>query len=197
MQLVIASNNIKKRREIAAILADLAIAIVPAGATRFVEVVEDGDDFTANAAKKARAFAAANGKPTIADDSGLEVGVLNGRPGVHSSRYAGDGADDAANNAKLLAELAGSRDRRARFVCAVHLAFPDRETGISATGEVAGIILEQPRGDGGFGYDPLFFCPELGKTFAEAAATEKARVSHRGRALMALAEKIRALPEKN
>lgn len=193
LRLVIASNNKKKRREIAAILSDLNIDIVPEAQTTFVDVVENGDSFAANAAKKAEAFAAANHLPALADDSGLEVDALGGRPGVLSSRYAGKNAVDTANNARLLAELADGSRRGARFVCAVHLAFPDSTTGITARGEVYGAILEKATGTGGFGYDPLFFCPELGKTFAEAAPDEKARVSHRGRALAALAEKLKAL----
>jgi XTP/dITP diphosphohydrolase len=191
MRLVIASNNAKKRTEIARILADLAIDIVPPEATRFVDVVEDGADFAANARKKAEAFATANACPALADDSGLVVDALAGAPGVYSSRYAGPNADDAANNAKLLAAMRGKAVRTARFVCALHLAWPDRREAVTAEGIVEGMIAEAAEGTAGFGYDPLFFCPELGKRFAAASPEEKASVSHRGRALRLLAEKLR------
>jgi XTP/dITP diphosphohydrolase len=190
MKLVIASNNARKRHEIAAILDRLGIEIVPAESTRFVEVVEDGDSFAANARKKAEAFAAANGCAALADDSGLMVDALDGAPGVYSSRYAGEEADDAANNVRLLEELAGNSERDARFVCALHLTFADGQSPLTAEGQVEGCILEAAAGEGGFGYDPLFFCPELGKAFALATPEEKASVSHRGRALRLLAEKL-------
>lgn len=191
MRLVIASNNAKKRAEIARILEGLAIDIVPPGATRFVDVVEDGADFAANARKKAEAFAAANACPALADDSGLMVDALAGAPGVYSSRYAGPDANDAANNAKLLAAMRGKVERSARFVCALHLAWPDGKEPVTAEGSVEGMIAEAPEGTAGFGYDPLFFCPELGKRFAVASPEEKASVSHRGRALRLLAERLR------
>jgi len=190
MRLVIASNNAKKRREIATILEGLGIEIVAADQTRFVEVVEDGNSFAANAAKKAEAFAAANGCAALADDSGLMVDALDGAPGIYSSRYAGEEGNDAANNARLLRELDGKPERAARFVCALHLAFADGKPPLVAEGVVAGRILEAAEGDGGFGYDPLFFSPELGKPFAVASPEEKASVSHRGRALHHLAEQL-------
>jgi len=193
MRLVIASNNAKKRAEIARILDHLAIEIVPAEQTVFVDVVEDGATFAANAQKKAEAFAAANGCPALADDSGLIVDALDGAPGVYSSRFAGPDACDADNNAKLLAVMRGMGERRARFVCALHLTWPDGRSALTAEGRVEGQIVERPCGGSGFGYDPLFFCPELGKTFAEANPKEKAGVSHRGRALRLLANKLRVL----
>ncbi len=186
MQLVIASNNKHKRREIAAILATAGIDIVPASETHFVTVMEDGDTFATNAEKKALAFAQANGCAALADDSGLMVDALDGAPGVRSSRYAGESATDADNNARLLEEMHGISRREARFVCAVHVAFPDGRPALTAEGCVDGRILEAPDGEGGFGYDPLFYCPELGKSFARATPAEKAAVSHRGRALRAL-----------
>jgi XTP/dITP diphosphohydrolase len=193
MRLVIASNNVKKRAEIARILEGLAIDIVPAAQTAFVDVVEDGATFAANARKKAEAFAAANGCPALADDSGLMVDALDGKPGVYSSRYAGPDAVDADNNAKLLATMEGVTQRRARFVCALHLAWPDARAPLTAEGTVEGRIVDTPSGEAGFGYDPLFFCPELDKTFAQASAGEKANVSHRGRALRQLADRLHAL----
>ena len=193
MQLVVASNNLKKRREIGAILGTLGIDIVPAEQTRFIEVVEDGDAFAANAKKKARAFAAANKLPTLADDSGLMVEALGGAPGVYSSRYAGETASDTDNNNKLLKEMSGVENRKARFVCALHLIIPSENEIITTEGQVDGLILEEPDGVAGFGYDPLFYCPELGKCFARATAEEKASVSHRGRALRDMAVKLGAL----
>ncbi|MDX8410280.1 MAG: RdgB/HAM1 family non-canonical purine NTP pyrophosphatase [Mariprofundaceae bacterium] len=190
MRLVIASNNAKKRAEITAVLDRLGMGIVPAEQTSFVEVVEDGDSFSENARKKAEAFARANHLPALADDSGLCVDALDGAPGVYSSRFAGEHAADAENNARLLTELAGSLNRDAHFTCAIHLSFADGRQAVTASGEVRGVILEQAKGTGGFGYDPLFYCPELGKSFALAGPEEKARVSHRGRALRALAEKL-------
>ena len=192
MQLIIASNNPKKRHEIAAILDGLGIEIVPAESTCFVEVDEDGETFCDNARKKAEAFAHANHLPSLADDSGLSVTALGGAPGVHSARYAGDDATDASNNDKLLGALQGIDDRTARFVCALHLSYPDRTPAITAKGSVEGRILEHPDGGGGFGYDPLFFCPELGKSFGHASPEEKAQVSHRGRALRQLAQRLGA-----
>jgi len=190
MKLVVASNNTKKRIEIAAILGELGIELVAAADTVFVDVIEDASTFAGNARKKAEAFAAANGLPALADDSGLCVDALNGAPGIYSARFAGPDATDADNNRKLLTDLAGYANRSARFRCAVHLTVPDREQAFSAEGEVQGEILAQAVGAGGFGYDPLFFCPELGKAFAECRPEEKASVSHRGRALRALAEQL-------
>ncbi len=149
------------------------------------KVREDGATFADNARIKALAWMRASGLPALADDSGLEVPALGGLPGVRSARFAGEHADDAANNAKLLGMMQGVEDRRARFVCVVCLAFPDGAL-LWGEGAVEGEILHAPRGARGFGYDPLFFSHELGKTFAEAAPEEKARVSHRARALAAL-----------
>ncbi|MDQ6981444.1 MAG: RdgB/HAM1 family non-canonical purine NTP pyrophosphatase [Mariprofundus sp.] len=191
MKLIIASNNAKKRIEIAAILGELGIELIAAAETVSVDVVEDADSFSGNARKKAETFAAANGLPALADDSGLCVDALNGAPGVYSARFAGPDATDSDNNRKLLADLAGNENRSAHFSCALHLAFTDGEQAFTAIGEIQGEILEQAVGSSGFGYDPLFFCPELGKAFAECSPGEKASVSHRGRALRALAEQLR------
>jgi len=190
MRLVVASNNTEKRREITEILRIPGLTIVPPEETVFVNVEENASSFAENARKKAEAFASANACSALGDDSGLVVYALHGAPGVHSSRYAGKNADDSANNARLLAEMQGMDDRRARFVCAVHLTFTGHRAAITAEGHVDGWILEDARGTSGFGYDPLFFCPELNKTFGQATATEKASVSHRGRALRLLAEKL-------
>lgn len=193
MKLVVASNNIKKRKEIASILSTLGFEIVAAEKTVFVDVEEDADTFVGNARKKAEAFAAANHAcASLADDSGLCVDALHGAPGVYSSRYAGEKASDADNNAKLIEALRGIEERAAHFICALHLCLPDG-TALTAEGRVNGVIRRAPEGDTGFGYDPLFFCPELGKVFAEATPEEKASVSHRGRALRALADKVSSI----
>lgn len=163
------------------------------------EVVEDGATFADNARKKAKTVGDALGKPVLADDSGLCVDQLDGAPGVYSARYAGEGASDAENNEKLLAELEKHRlgeDTEqpllspARFVC--HLALYDPASGqfIEATGEAEGWITSDPAGGGGFGYDPLFYLPAYEKTFAELTLEEKQAVSHRGAALRKLIDKL-------
>ncbi|OJF16352.1 MAG: non-canonical purine NTP pyrophosphatase [Bacillaceae bacterium G1] len=155
------------------------------------EIVEDGRTFEENARKKAEALFDWTKRPVLADDSGLEVDALDGRPGVYSARYAGEGATDGQNIAKLLAELQGvpAGRRQARFRC-VLVFILDEGRQLVAEGTCEGIILEKPRGDGGFGYDPVFFVPALGKTMAELSAEEKNRISHRGAALRQLAERM-------
>lgn len=193
MKIVLASNNAKKRKELDTILSSLGIELVPADSTTFIDVIEDGATFADNARKKADAFAKGNNLPALADDSGLCVGALGGAPGVFSSRYAGEKASDADNNAKLLEELQGVENRSAHFVCALHLAFPDGRPPITAEGRTDGVILGASDGDSGFGYDPLFFSTDLGKSFASASPEEKASVSHRGRALRQFADKLKAI----
>ena len=188
-KLVIASNNKKKRAEIEHILSSLNITIVPASETIFVDVVEDADSFAGNAKKKSEAFMIANQCTALADDSGLCVSALDGAPGIYSARFAGEDATDAANNTKLLHDLRATSDRSAHFVCALHLSIPSGQA-ITVEGKVEGYIVTQETGDTGFGYDPLFFCPELGKTFAQAGPEEKASVSHRGRALREFQRKL-------
>ena len=153
------------------------------------EIVEDGSTFEDNAYKKASFTAKVLGFPALADDSGLEVEALGGAPGVHSARYAGEDASDADNNAKLLGEMSGLTDRRARFRCVLSLAVP---MGFALTYEAQcdGRILHEPRGSHGFGYDPLFLYPPLQKTFSELTMEEKLRVSHRGRALMEIQSEL-------
>jgi XTP/dITP diphosphohydrolase len=192
MKLIVASNNAKKRKEIAGILNALGIKLVEPEETTFVDVIEDANSFAGNARKKAAAFAKANHLPALADDSGLCVDALDGAPGIYSARFAAPDASDSDNNRKLQAELEMHNNRSAHFTCALHLAFPESEETFTAEGQVNGEILNQAEGSGGFGYDPLFFCPELGKTFANSTPEEKASVSHRGRALRKLAEKLGA-----
>ena len=158
------------------------------------EVEETGRTFVENALLKARAASRASSLPCVADDSGLEVDALGGRPGVHSARYAGPGASDAERVARLLAELQGipPADRTARFRCAVAYVRPDDpEHPLVCEGSCEGRILDAPRGQGGFGYDPVFFVAEIGQTFAEAAAAVKNQLSHRGAAMRQLAAHLR------
>ncbi|MFQ5806259.1 MAG: XTP/dITP diphosphatase [Phycisphaerae bacterium] len=160
------------------------------------EAVEDAATFAENARRKALHYAAATGLPTLADDSGLEVDCLGGAPGVHSARYAGAPRDDAANNRKLVAALAGVplEQRTARFRCAMAFARPG--TALAQTqGIVEGLIIDEPRGDNGFGYDPHFLLPELDKTMAELPPKEKNALSHRGQALRAMLPEIARILE--
>lgn len=189
--LVFASGNLGKVAELEALLAGVDIAILSARDMEIPEVVEDLDTFAGNAIKKAREVSKALGLPALADDSGLIVDALDGAPGVWSARYAGAGASDADNNRKLLAALAGvpPSGRTARFRSALALADVGGDLGdrtIVKEGTCEGVILEAPRGDGGFGYDPLFFVPELGATFAELGVGTKNDQSHRARAMRAM-----------
>lgn len=191
-ELVVATTNPGKLREIQEALDLPGLAIVSlAEFPGAPEVIEDGETFLDNALKKALAIAQYTGKPALADDSGLCVDALGGAPGVFSARYAGEGATDESNNQKLLAALAGvPRERRtARFVCVIAVAVPDGAA-IFSEGTAEGLVLEEPRGEGGFGYDPLFHSPELGAGFGEVTGGDKLKVSHRGRALRELSLKL-------
>jgi XTP/dITP diphosphohydrolase len=151
------------------------------------EAVEDGATFEENAIKKALHYSPHAGGLLFADDSGLEVDALGGAPGVYSARFSGPGATDASNNQMLLEKLRGVADRRARFVCALALVDRERIVGVWR-GSVEGVILDQARGGGGFGYDPLFYCPAFACTFGEATAEQKLALSHRGQAFRAMAQ---------
>jgi XTP/dITP diphosphohydrolase len=194
MKLVFATRNRGKLVELRDLLPELDIApLDPA----LPEVVEDADTFAGNAIKKAREVSAATGLPALADDSGLEVDALGGAPGVHSARYAGAGHDDDANNARLLAALVGvpAPRRTARFRAVLALCDVRGRLGhgaITAEGACEGVILDAPRGTGGFGYDPLFFAPELAMTFAEAGTGTKRELSHRARAMAAMRPRLLA-----
>jgi XTP/dITP diphosphohydrolase len=197
--LVFATRNQGKLVELRALLEGVEVLSIAEAEARLgitiPEVVEDADTFAGNAAKKAREVSAATGLPALADDSGLEVDALDGAPGVWSARYAGEGAGDAANNAKLLAALAGipAERRTARFRASLALADVRGSLGadvITADGTCEGIVLEAPRGTGGFGYDPLFFAPELDQTFAEAGVGPKGHLSHRARAMRSIAPRL-------
>ena len=185
MQLLIATRNRHKLDEIRAILGGPGIEWKSAlDFPHLPDVIEDGDTFEANAAKKARALAAATGCWALADDSGLEVDALGGAPGVRSARFAGEPTDHTANNEKLLRDLAGHTDRTARFRCVLALAAPDGSVRF-AEGRCEGRIAESLRGAEGFGYDPLFVPDGFEQTFAELGAEIKNTISHRARALAA------------
>lgn len=185
----LASRNAGKLRELRGLVGDrLELVAQPESAA---EVVEDGDSYLANARLKAQAIAELVGGWALADDSGLEVDALDGRPGIHSARYGGDGLDDRQRYELLLAEMKGVAERAARFRCTLVLAHPDgREC--AADGTLEGDIALLPAGDGGFGYDPIFAATPLGgRILAEVSREEKAAVSHRAAAMQALLEKLR------
>lgn len=199
--LVFATRNKGKLVELRQLLSGVAVLSVDEAAARIgraiPDVDEDADTFAGNAAKKAREVSLATSLPALADDSGLEVDALGGAPGVYSARYAGLGAGDAANNAKLLAALTGvpPEKRTARFRAVLALADvtgPLDGRVITADGVCEGIILDAPRGTGGFGYDPLFLFPELGQTFAELGVGTKGDLSHRARAMRAIRPELLA-----
>lgn len=197
LRLLLGSNNEKKREELARILAGLPLEILrPGDLGHFPAPAEEGTSFLENAVIKARHFARLTDVTTLADDSGLVVDALDGRPGVRSSRFAGEGASDLENCRKLLAMLAAVPDPRpaARFVCAVAVVRGEEILG-TAEGRCEGHLLRETRGTGGFGYDPLFFYPPEGKTFAELPPERKEQVSHRGRALRAIRPLLQTLVE--
>ena len=190
-QLVLASNNPGKIREISAILASLAIEVVPQAQFNIPEADEPHGTFIENALAKARHAAAASGLPALADDSGICVDALDGAPGVYSARFAGDPKSDERNNQRLLELLAHSDNRTARYYCViVVLRHVDDPQPLIAEGEWHGEVLRAPRGTGGFGYDPLFLDPTIGLTGAELPMEKKNRISHRGKALTLLAERL-------
>ena len=196
--LVFATRNNGKLVELRELLAGFDVISIADLGRDIPDVVEDADTFIGNATKKAREVSAATGLPALADDSGLEVDALDGAPGVYSARYAGEPHSDSANNAKLLAALAGVAKRTARFRAALALADVKGPLGaeiITADGTCEGTILTAPRGTGGFGYDPLFFAPEIGMTFAEAGLGSKSELSHRARAMRAIKPRLVAYLE--
>lgn len=193
-KLVLASNNAKKMKELNALLAPLGFEVIPQGQLGIPEAEEPHCTFVENALAKARHAAQHSGLPALADDSGLCVEALHGAPGVLSARYAGDPKSDARNNEKLLTHLKGHTNRKAHFYCVLVLvrAANDPQP-IIAEGEWPGEILPEQQGEGGFGYDPLFFVPEFGQTAAEMDSETKNRVSHRGRAMQKLIERLPSL----
>lgn len=194
-ELVLASGNKGKLAEFQRLLDGLDVQIHSMkDYPEIGEIVEDGSTFAENALIKARAVCKATGKPAMADDSGLAVDALNGAPGIYSARFAGEQRSDADNNAKVLQlmETVADADRTARFFCVIAIVLPDgREYTVEGTCE--GIILHALRGEGGFGYDPLFYVESMNKTFAELTMEEKNRISHRGHANRKAVEIIRGL----
>lgn len=196
MKITAATKNKGKIKEIQKILSPLGFEVISQQDAGYdLDILETGGTFEKNALIKARALAMVCDGAVLADDSGLCVDALDGRPGIYSARYAGEGASDAEKTAKILGELDGVKDRRAKFVTSVAFIFPDGRE-LTASGEVLGHITETPSGKNGFGYDPIFYCDELKKTFADASDEEKNGVSHRGRALLALCEKLKKYMEE-
>lgn len=191
MKIIAATKNKGKIKEISNILGKLGFEVESQQDAGYdVDILETGDTFEKNALIKARAIAMLCDNPVLADDSGLCIDALDGRPGVYSARYAGENATDEEKMSKVLTELERVKDRTARFVTSVAFIFPNGKE-ITASGEVEGHITTEPDGENGFGYDPIFYSDELKKTFAQATDDEKNSVSHRGRALAALAEKLK------
>ncbi|MDR3983540.1 MAG: XTP/dITP diphosphatase [Dysosmobacter sp.] len=190
MKFILATHNPGKLREMAAILSQYGVEVVsPADVGITVDVEETGTTFAENAMLKAKAICAAADLPAIADDSGLCVDALNGGPGVYSARYGGEGLDDKGRYTLLLQNMRGQTTRAAHFACAIACAFPNGDE-LTAEGRCDGTIAFAPMGEGGFGYDPVFFVPEKAKTFGQLTAEEKSAISHRGKALKAFSEKL-------
>ena len=183
MKFVLATQNQKKLREMSDILSGFGVEVVtPKSLGIDLEVEETGTTFAENAMLKAKAICEAANLPAIADDSGLCVDALAGAPGVYSARFGGEGLDDVGRYRLLLENLRGQTTRTAHFACAIACAFPNGDT-LTAEGKVEGTIAFAPMGEGGFGYDPIFFYPPLRKTFGQLTAEEKHGISHRGKAL--------------
>jgi len=184
MIVIAATQNKHKLEEIGAILKDFDIELKSANELGYgdIEVIEDRDTFEGNSMKKAEEIMEASGIPALADDSGLMVDALDGRPGVFSARYSGENATDKSNNEKLKEELKDETNRKAKFVSVISLAYPDGKR-ISVRGELNGVIGYEEKGDSGFGYDPLFIVEEYNKTLAELGSEIKNQISHRANAL--------------
>jgi XTP/dITP diphosphohydrolase len=194
-EVVLATGNKGKAKEFSKLLEGVfgnVISLSDIGSPP--EVVEDGLTFRDNALKKARTIAQYSGKLTLADDSGLEVEALDGRPGVYSARYSGEGATNKTNIEKLLGELGDNPNRKARFVCVLALVDPNGDE-LVIEGFCEGVILDKPRGEGGFGYDPVFYLPDRDLTMAEVDPEIKNKISHRAKACELLAEYLRDKPD--
>ncbi|UGQ45188.1 RdgB/HAM1 family non-canonical purine NTP pyrophosphatase [Massilia endophytica] len=191
-KLVLASNNAGKLKEFNELLATVDFSAHPQGEFGVPEAEEPFFTFVENALAKARHASRLTGLPALADDSGVCVNALGGAPGVFSARYAGEPKSDARNNEKLVAELAKHEDKSAYYYCVlVFVRHADDPQPVIADGRWNGVMMPEPRGEGGFGYDPYFHVPELGKRAAELSKEEKNRLSHRGQALRALVEKLK------
>lgn len=193
-KLVLASNNAGKLREFSALLAPLGVTVIPQGQLNVPECPEPHYTFLENALEKARHASHVTGLPALADDSGICVEALGGKPGVLSARYAGEPKSDERNNAKLIEKLQGKDNRRAWYYCVLVLVrHADDPQPLVADGMWLGEVQDSAAGDGGFGYDPYFYLPEFGCTVAQLAAEDKNRVSHRGKAMQAMLGKLREL----
>ena len=196
MKFVLATHNPGKLKEMGDILARFGVEVVsPKDLGITVDVEETGATFAENAMLKAKAICAAAKLPAIADDSGLCVDALNGGPGVYSARYGGEGLDDKGRYMLLLNSMRGQPTRAAHFACAIACVFPNGDE-LTAEGRCDGTIAFAPMGEGGFGYDPVFFVPERAKTFGQLTAEEKSAISHRGRALAVFVEKLETYLKK-
>ena len=196
MKLVLATQNPKKLKEMNEILSHLGVEVVSEAELGVrIEVEETGETFTDNARLKATAVMQATGLPAVADDSGLCVDALNGGPGVYSARFGGEGLDDKGPYTLLLQNLRGQTTRAAHFTCSIACAFPNGDT-ITAEGQAPGTIAFAPMGEGGFGYDPVFFVTDKAKTFAQLTQEEKAEISHRGKALREFTTKLETYLKK-
>lgn len=185
-EVILASRNAGKIKEFKILLRGLVKKMCTlCGLGSVSDIIEDGTTYSENALKKARHISNLRKQICLADDSGLEVEALKGKPGILSSRFAGDGSSDEENMAKLLSQLVDKPNRKAWFVCSLALVFPDGRE-VTAEGKCEGIILHKPRGTGGFGYDPVFFLSDLNKTMAELTLDEKSQISHRARAVREL-----------
>ncbi len=190
MKMVLASKNQKKMKEMNEILSTMGVEVcLQADVGIDIDVEETGTTFEENSLLKAKAVMEASGLPAIADDSGLCVDALNGAPGVYSARYGGEGLDDTGRYKLLLANMPKGEARTAKFVSVITCCFPNGDV-LTARGECPGTIAFAPMGEGGFGYDPIFFLPKLKKTFAQLTAEEKNAISHRGLALEAFQGKL-------
>lgn len=191
-RLILASNNAGKLKEFAQLLAPIGFELHPQGEFNVPEAEEPHATFVENALAKARHAARLTGLPAMADDSGVCVNAFGGAPGVYSARFAGEPKSDARNNEKLIADLAAHEDKSAYYYCVlVYVRHADDPQPIIADGRWNGQIIDTPRGQNGFGYDPYFLIPSLGKTVAELAPEEKNAISHRGQALRALVDKLK------
>ena len=190
MRLIMATNNQGKVKELSALLSSDFEVLTLKEAGFEIEVEEDGKTFTENAVKKALETYKITKTPSIGDDSGLCVETLSGAPGIYSARWAGEGATQDELIAKLHSELSGKENKKAKFVSVIALAFSEDDI-VIAEGECQGEIIDDKRGEGGFGYDPVFYVPSLGKTFSELSVEDKNKISHRANALFALCDKLK------
>ena len=190
MRLIMATNNQGKVKELSALLNSDFEVLTLREAGFEIEVEEDGKTFAENAVKKALETYKITKTPSIGDDSGLCVEALNGAPGIYSARWAGEGASQDELIGKLHRELSGKENKKAKFISVIALAFSEDDI-VIAEGECHGEIIDEKRGEGGFGYDPVFYVPSLGKTFSELSLEDKNKISHRANALFALCDKLK------